>query len=123
VLVHRGQRGQSYEYELLHDQAGADGQASGPHLSGLIDTAQLAATTQSSRGAAQGFAGQSENLAGALRPHHGANAGGARELPTTARPHGAWLDDETTEMKPPARATPITAATRVHASYPQSMAA
>jgi DNA primase len=38
LLVHRGGRGQSFEYELLYSDP-ADG--AGPHLSGLIDTAAL----------------------------------------------------------------------------------
>ena len=38
LLVHRAQRGQAFEYELLHD--GASAQA-GPYLSGLIDVRQL----------------------------------------------------------------------------------
>jgi len=70
VLIHRGRRGQSYEYELLHD-----GKTDcGPHLSGLIDVEALraantsdtvtnanghASTTASSRGAEQQFAGSS----------------------------------------------------------------
>ena len=60
LLVHRGMRGQSYEYELLHDGPMGLADASTPHLAGLIDVAALksitattattAPTTQSSRG-------------------------------------------------------------------------
>ncbi|MGH9226850.1 MAG: DNA primase, partial [Acidimicrobiales bacterium] len=42
VLVHRGGRGQSFVYELLHDGGGADGR---PHLAGLVDVAALAAAS------------------------------------------------------------------------------
>lgn len=50
LLVHRGMRGQSFEYELLFDGAADDHR---PHLAGLIDVAALdAATTASSRGVA-----------------------------------------------------------------------
>jgi hypothetical protein len=58
LLVHRGQRGQSYEYELLHD---APADADGPHLAGLIDVAALKPkpTTQSSPTSAPQFAGPS----------------------------------------------------------------
>ncbi len=58
LLVHRGQRGQSYEYELLHD---APADADGPHLAGLIDMAALRhmPTTQSSPTHDPKFAGPS----------------------------------------------------------------
>jgi hypothetical protein len=49
LLVHRGARGQSFEYELAYD---GDGRLV-PHLSGLIDTT----TIESSRGQALQFAG------------------------------------------------------------------
>jgi DNA primase len=64
VLVHRGARGQSFEYELLYD---GDGTLE-PHLSGLIDIA----TIQSSRGPAP-------QIAGPTRPQSGAFAGGSHE--------------------------------------------
>ncbi len=53
LLVHRGQRGQSYEYELLHD---APAYADGPHLAGLIArrTAASAATRPALRRAGPG---------------------------------------------------------------------
>jgi DNA primase catalytic core len=41
VLIHRGGRGQSFEYELLWDGGGADGQ---PFVIGLIDVESIAAT-------------------------------------------------------------------------------
>ncbi|MEB0015307.1 hypothetical protein QN416_27340, partial [Glaciimonas sp. Cout2] len=65
LLVHRGQRGQSFEYELLYDGAGSDAQAFVP---GLIDLASLelaisantaastAPTMNSSRGKTSEFA-------------------------------------------------------------------
>ena len=60
LLVHRGMRGQSYEYELLHDGPMGSTDASTPHLAGLIDVKTLqplaaamattaTPTTQSSR--------------------------------------------------------------------------
>ena len=64
VLVHRGARGQSFEYELLYDGDGAVE----PHLSGLIDIA----TIQSSRG-------PDPRLAGSTRPQRGPVAGGSPE--------------------------------------------
>ena len=73
LLVHRGQRGQSFEYELLYDSAGENERAFVP---GLIDLDALkaaadATTTASSRGDAGQFAGSS-------RPQRGANAVGSR---------------------------------------------
>lgn len=63
VLVHRGRRGQSYEYELLHD-----GHTEvRPHLSGLIDVEALATTTGSSRG-------DSPKVAAPLRGHRAPDA-------------------------------------------------
>ena len=38
LLVHRGERGQSYVYELLYEGQGADGK---PFLMGLIDVEKL----------------------------------------------------------------------------------
>lgn len=87
LLSHRGQRGQSYEYELLHD-ASAD--RAGPHLAGLIDVAALQctstvmATTASSRGAGAEFVGPT-------RPQNGANAGVSRSAETLANPAPARL--------------------------------
>ena len=67
LLVHRGQRGQSYEYELLHD---VPADADGPHLAGLIDVQALkpTPTTSSSPTSDPEFAGPS-------RPQRLPNAG------------------------------------------------
>ncbi len=72
LLVHRGGRGQSFEYELLFD---GDAQAQAPHLSGLIDPAQL----QSSRG-------ESPRLAGSTRIQRGACAAPSRTDERAAEP-------------------------------------
>lgn len=89
LLTHRGQRGQSYEYELLHD-ASAD--RAGPHLAGLIDVAALqsTATTASSRGVGDG-------LAGPTRPQNGVNAGPSRSTETPAEPALARLAAQSAE--------------------------
>ncbi len=78
LLVHRGQRGQSYEYELLHD---APADADGPHLAGLIDVAALKPmpTTQSSPTPDPKFAGPSLSQ----RPP---NAGPSPRGKTAAKP-------------------------------------
>ena len=69
LLVHRGQRGQSFVYELLYD---GDGGAA-PYLSGLID----ATTMTTSRGSEATNAGPS-------RPAHGVNAATARSVENAA---------------------------------------
>jgi DNA primase len=71
LLVHRGARGQSFEYELLYDGDGA----LEPHLSGLIDIATMA----SSRG-------QTSPNAGSTRPQRGPVAGGSRESDAPLEP-------------------------------------
>ncbi len=70
LLVHRGCRGQSYEYELLYDGQGKNGDE---FLMGLIDIDQLknSGTTSSLRG-------ESQALAGSLRPHDGLLSGDER---------------------------------------------
>jgi hypothetical protein len=82
LLVHRGMRGQRYEYELLHDSHAQDAR---PHLSGLIDVAALAdqentSTTPSSRG-------QAGQFAGSKRPQNVPNAGLSPKPKTAASPH------------------------------------
>lgn len=120
LLTHRGQRGQSFEYELLYDQGSVQaGTDDGPHLSGLIDTAALqsasesATTNPSSRGQVGQFAAPS-------RPQNGANAGDARSGETSANPHGTRLADKTSDDHGVSRTTPTAHA---RASYRQALAA
>ena len=87
LLTHRGMRGQSYEYELLHD---APLDAAGPRLAGLIDVDALkgaATTTASSRG-------ESDQFAGVVRPQNGANAAPLRTTLLGAKPARARLGAE-----------------------------
>ena len=124
LLTHRGQRGQSYEYELLHDQASTEGQAVGPHLSGLIDTRalqaepQTASTNQSSRG----LPGE---LAGPKRPQNGSKTGDARTAKTAASPHGIRRTVEIPDETLDERATPGVSERVIpaRASYLQPLAA
>ncbi len=76
LLVHRGQRGQSFVYELLFDGAVDD---TAPQLVGLIDAETLRdpTTIRSSRGVEGEFAGSS-------RPQRGGIAAGSR-APDIAR--------------------------------------
>ena len=115
LLVHRGQRGQSYEYELLHDQPP---ELDAKHLPGLIDmtklqSAQSTSTNPSSRGEGRQFAPPS-------RGKNGANAGGARSGKTAARAHEITLCAQTDDNQTKPRTTP---ATREPASYLQPLAA
>jgi hypothetical protein len=110
VLVHRGRRGQSFEYELLHDGKTDHG----AHLSGLIDVDALrnttanTATMASSRGASPQFAGPS-------RPQHGHNPAPARPAQAHAKPQPASQSHESVQPSPDARATPSRSA---RSSYP-----
>jgi len=87
LLVHRGQRGQSYEYELLHD---APADANGPHLAGLIDVGALKATptTPSSPTSDAEFARPS-------RPQHLPDAGPSPAGKSAAKPALARVPAET----------------------------
>jgi DNA primase len=124
LLTHRGQRGQSYEYELLHDQASTEGQAVGPHLSGLIDTRALQAEPQtaSTNPSSRGLPGE---LAGSKRPQNGSKTEGARTAKTAASPHGIRRTAEIPDEAGDSRATP-TLSERVipaRAPYLQPLAA
>jgi hypothetical protein len=111
LLVHRGQRGQSYEYELLHD---APADADGPHLAGLIDVAALRPmpTTQSSPTSTPQFAGPS------LRQRL-PNAGASPRGKTPAKPALARVPAETASENPQ---TPISGADVLPVmSYPKAV--
>jgi DNA primase catalytic core len=113
LLVHRGQRGQCYEYELLHD---GDAQAAQAHLSGLIDVAALAdqentSTTPSSRG-------QAGQFAGSKRPQNAPNAGASRTAELAANPHEHRGGEELHLEAHETRASRAIAARR---SYPQAV--
>ena len=118
LLVHRGQRGQSYEYELLHDQPP---ELDAKHLPGLIDMAKLqstqstqnTSTNQSSRGAVPEFAPPS-------RGSNGVNAGGARTAQTAAKAHEITLYAQTDDKAAKSSTTP---AACEQASYLQALAA
>jgi DNA primase catalytic core len=92
LLVHRGKRGQSFEYELLFDGAVTDGV---PHLAGLIeaDTLRSADMTASSRGDEARFAGPS-------RAQNAPNAASSRPGPLSANPVPA-RDCAETPPEPP----------------------
>ncbi len=89
VLVHRGTRGQSFEYELLYDGSGSNGS---PFVVGLIgvDALKSDTTITSSRGHAGQFTGSS-------RPHHGGDSVPLRcvesaSVPATTGPKDELVD-------------------------------
>jgi len=110
--VHRGQRGQCYVYELLHD---APADAGGPHLAGLIDVAALKAgtTTESSRGENIRFAPPS-------RGQRAPDAGDSRTGEQPATPDAARVSD----VLPIDEAEPrMVGGALPRRSYPHSLAA
>jgi hypothetical protein len=78
VLAHRGRQGQSFSYELVYAQSGADG---GPFLPGLVDPTGLGEdsdTISTSRGSTPTSRGDGGDFAGGVRGVSGPDAGGVR---------------------------------------------
>jgi DNA primase len=109
LLTHRGQRGQSFEYELLHDQPP---ESDAPHLCGLIDISDLQSTptNPSSRGSDAQFAPPT-------RPINGVNAVGSRPDKSARRAHETSLPDDLAIKVAQTRATP---SRDVQSSYTQT---
>ncbi|WP_082507248.1 MULTISPECIES: CHC2 zinc finger domain-containing protein [unclassified Duganella] len=86
VLVHRGTRGQSFEYELLYDGSGDNG---APFVVGLIgvDALKSNTTTTSSRG-------QTGQFTGSSRPHHGGDSVPLRCVEPAGEPASTGPKDE-----------------------------
>ena len=84
LLVHRGGRGQSFEYELVFDGAA---QSEAPHLSGLIDVTTIARTMARSRGS-------DTHLAPVTRGSSGPNAAGSRPAEMLAKPIDTAVPEE-----------------------------
>lgn len=74
LLVHRGQRGQSFVYELLFD---GESNNEAPQLIGLLDVEKLNATTTTSTSRGEGT-----KFALSSRPQHGVKAVGSRDEKT-----------------------------------------
>lgn len=89
VLVHRGGRGQSFDYELLYNGEGEGREA---FLIGLIDVDALADTV----GTTATLGGQTANLGGPLGGHWGANGcrDGGEEKPHQPSEHGAYEEQQ-----------------------------
>jgi DNA primase catalytic core len=88
LLVHRGMRGQSFEYELLYDGAGADERAFVP---GLIDVEALKAAVERTTPATASSRGETGPFAGPSRPRRALNAGASRSGQSPVEPHGAGV--------------------------------
>jgi DNA primase len=91
LLVHRGGRGQSFEYELLFDGP-ADGMT--PHVSGLIDVDTL------TRDYDPGRSGCCAPQSGPGRPSVGMLSGEDRPVPSLAHPDKTSSSDETLSSEP-----------------------
>jgi hypothetical protein len=102
LLVHRGGRGQSFVYELLYDgDAGIDA----PHLSGLIDVAELKQTYDEKK------SGSAANRSGSGRPQVGVLSGSGRPQQSGVNANGhngheANDDDAASEGTVPANKSP-----------------
>ena len=117
LLTHRGQRGQSFEYELLHDQPPElDGQ---PHLCGLIDITDLqnpSASTLESTSTNPSSRGQTTQFAPPTRPQNAPISASSRTDKSAHSPHEISLLADLPLQAVRSRATP----TRdVQSSYPQ----
>jgi DNA primase len=86
VLVHRGTRGQSFEYELLYDGSGDNG---APFVVGLIgvDALKSDTTIASSRG-------QTGQFTGSSRPPHGGDSVPLRCVEPAGEPASTGPNDE-----------------------------
>jgi hypothetical protein len=105
LLVHRGGRGQSFEYELLFDGP-ADGMT--PHVSGLIDVGTL------TRDYDPGRSGGCVTQSGPGRPAVGTGSAGDRPAPSLANPEKTSSNDEA----PPSELKTLSSGTgRKNASY------
>lgn len=91
ILVHRGARGQSFEYELLYDGKGSNG---APFVPGLIDVHRLKDESVTTTGSSRG---EAHEVAGSSRPHHGINAGSSRTSPSGAMRGGTRHAEESEE--------------------------
>ncbi len=89
LLVHRGQRGQSFEYELLYDGAGENDHTFVP---GLIDLDTLKAAAGATTAASS--RGETGQFAGSTRPQRGANAVCSRVNQLPAKAGGISVSDD-----------------------------
>ncbi|MDE2239116.1 MAG: toprim domain-containing protein [Rhodospirillales bacterium] len=92
LLIHRGRRGQSFEYELLFD---GDVAEEAPHLPGLIDVDMLC-----SEAMASASRGETPRNAGPSRGQRGPMAGDARSAETAAKPDPATDSGDSPEVPP-----------------------
>jgi DNA primase len=107
ILVHRGQRGQSFEYELLHDQAP---EIDAKHLPGLIDTAalqNLSASVLQSTATNPSSGGEQGQFVASSCAHRGANGVGRSTEKTSYSPHESSVSSDLPLQSLKPRATPV----------------
>jgi len=100
LLVHRGGRGQSFEYELLYESRGGRGKKGNRFVVGLIDAARLKDEyDQKKSGQNGGWSGVNGEKSGGGRPQVAPKSGGCRvsEISANAMPIGV---DSTTGPNP-----------------------
>lgn len=102
LLVHRGTRGNSYQYELLYDGQGQDGQ---PFLHGLIDIDRLKQDYDAHR------SGQTDKRSGSGRAKVGDQSGGGQSCKDAATPmnrasSGDEADDDLAGSYPATKTAP-----------------
>lgn len=107
LLLHRGARGNSYQYELLYDGQGQDGQ---PFLHGLIDIDRLKQDYDAHR------SGQTDKRSGSGRAKVGDRSGGGQIGNRTAMPENTDADDDVAG-KHQACSYPATSAARSYRSH------
>ncbi len=93
LLPHRGDRGQSFVYELLYD---GDEGAGGRHLPGLLDVEKL----RRIHGYDENLAGQNDDLAGSSRGQRGGIAGGSRPAENPPPPPEDGVSGDQLREKP-----------------------
>lgn len=99
LLVHRGGRGQSFEYELLYDGEG-DAQR---HLSGLIDVEVLRMTQADAYNAQR--SGLDDERSGSGRPLVGEESAGGRDREAFASTEKSSTNRESTSAQPKTQGT------------------
>ncbi len=94
LLVHRGMRGQSFEYELLYDGTGADERAFVP---GLIDVDALKAAAEAGTPTTASSRGETGPFAGSSRPQRAPNAAPSRGKASPGEPRRMGVSEESTD--------------------------
>jgi len=109
LLVHRGGRGQSFEYELLFD---GETNTDAPHASGLIDIDTLTRDYDAER------SGSAKPQSGSGRPSVGTLSGEDQPVPSLARPDKTSSSSESSASGTETLSTGSSRKTRSYVSLP-----